>query len=41
MSKCARCDYPIEMTDRFVVLNDEVYCMGCYELVSQFREVEE
>lgn len=37
MSNCARCGYPIENTYQFVVLDDEVYCMGCFKLVSQFR----
>ena len=41
MTECARCGYPIEMTNQFVVLNEEVYCMGCFELISQFREMEE
>lgn len=40
MSNCARCGYPIENTNRFVVMNDEVYCMTCFKLVSQFRSDE-
>ena len=41
MSKCARCGLPIECTNQFVVMDDEVYCMTCFKLISQFRSDEE
>ncbi|MBE6508232.1 MAG: hypothetical protein E7Z77_02335 [Methanobrevibacter sp.] len=36
--ECARCGYPIEKTSRFVIIDDEPYCMTCYELITSFRE---
>lgn len=38
--KCKRCGYPISKTNQFIVLNDETYCMGCYQLITNFRDDE-
>ena len=36
--KCCRCGFPLEQTNQFVVMDDESYCMGCYQLVTSFED---
>lgn len=37
-AKCCRCGYPLELTNHYVVIDDDAYCMECYKLITEFRE---